>query len=107
MVQHIVLWRMADHLKTAEEIVAAKAAIKARLEGLIGVIDGIVSLRVETDLLPGSNADIALYSLFTSAEALAAYQVHPAHVEASGFVGERVQGRACGDFLVDERGAVS
>ncbi len=97
MVKHIILWKLKDEM-TAEEKAAAKAEAKKRLENLNGKIEGLVSLRVVTDSLESSNADMMLDSAFTTAEALAGYQVNPLHLEAAGFVRSVVSQRLCLDF---------
>lgn len=97
MVKHIILWKLKDEM-TAEEKTAAKAEAKKRLENLNGKIEGLVSLKVVTDSLDTSNADMMLDSTFTTAEALAGYQVNPLHVEAAGYVRSVVSQRLCLDF---------
>lgn len=97
MVKHIILWKLKDEM-TAEEKSAAKAEAKKRLENLNGKIEGLVSLRVVTDSLESSSADMMLDSAFTTAEALAGYQVNPLHVEAAGYVRSVVSQRLCLDF---------
>ena len=74
MIKHIILWKLKSEM-TAEEKSAAKLEAKTRLESLNGRIDGLVSLRVVTDGLSTSNADMMLDSQFTTTEALAGYQV--------------------------------
>lgn len=97
MVKHIILWKLKDEM-TADEKAAAKAEAKKRLENLNGKIEGLVSLRVITDSLDTSNADMMLDSSFTTAEALAGYQTNPLHLEAAGFVRSVVAQRLCLDF---------
>ena len=97
MVKHIILWKLKDEF-TPEEKAAAKLEAKKRLESLNGKIDGLVSLRVVTDSLPTSNADMMLDSEFVSEEALAGYQVNPLHLEAAGYVRSVVSNRLCLDF---------
>lgn len=97
MVKHIILWKLKDEF-TPEEKNAAKLEAKTRLEALNGKIDGLVSLRVVTDSLPTSNADMMLDSEFVSADALAGYQVNPLHLEAAGYVRSVVSTRLCLDF---------
>lgn len=97
MIKHIILWKLKSEM-TAEEKSAAKLEAKARLESLNGKIDGLVSLRVVTDGLSNSNADMMLDSQFTTTEALAGYQVNPLHLEAAGFVRSVVETRLCLDF---------
>jgi len=97
MVKHIILWKLKESL-SEEEKTAARAEAKRRLENLNGKIDGMISLKVVTDRLPSSNADMMLDSEFESVEALAGYQVNPLHVEAATFVRSVVEARLCLDF---------
>ena len=78
-----------------------KAAIKAGLEGLKGVVPGLLDIVVRTTGLASSNADLMLDSAFESEAALKGYAVHPAHVAvANGKVRPFVQTRLCLDFTV-------
>lgn len=97
MVKHIILWKLKETL-TEDEKTAARAEAKRRLEALNGKIDGMISLKVVTDRLPSSNADMMLDSEFESEEALAGYQTNPLHVEAATYVRSVVEARLCLDF---------
>lgn len=98
MVKHIILWKLREDL-TTEEKKQVKLRIKTELEALAGVIDGLESIHVQINGLPTSNADLMLDSTFASAEALAAYAVHPAHVAvADGAVRPYTAQRSCLDF---------
>ena len=97
MVKHIILWKLKESL-SEEEKAAARAEAKRRLENLNGKIPGMISLKVVTDRLPSSNADMMLDSEFETEEALAGYQVNPLHVEAATFVRSVVEARLCLDF---------
>ncbi len=98
MVKHIILWQLKDEL-TNEEKDSVKAGIKEGLESLQGKIDGLLEIKVETEGLPSSNADVMLHSVFDSAEALKGYAVHPAHVEvADTKVRPYTKTRLCLDF---------
>ncbi|MGN1346166.1 MAG: Dabb family protein [Eubacteriales bacterium] len=97
MVKHIILWKLKESLSD-EEKAAARAEAKRRLESLNGKIDGLISLKVVTDRLPSSNADMMLDSTFETAEALAGYQTNPLHVEAATYVRSVVEARLCLDF---------
>lgn len=100
MVKHIILWQLKDELQGAEKD-AVKQGIKEGLEGLQGVIPGLLEIKVNTNGLASSNADVMLDSSFESEEALKAYAVHPAHVEvADGKVRPYTKTRACLDFEV-------
>ena len=97
MVKHIILWKLKESL-TEEEKTAARAEAKRRLENLNGKIPGMISLKVVTDRLASSNADMMLDSEFENEEALAGYQVNPLHVEAATYVRSVVEARLCLDF---------
>ena len=58
----------------------------------------MISLKVVTDRLPSSNADMMLDSEFESEAALAGYQTNPLHVEAATYVRSVVDARLCLDF---------
>ncbi len=98
MTKHIILWQLKDELSESEKI-AVKTGIKEGLEGLAGQIPGLTEIKVYTEGLPSSNADVMLYSVFTDAAALQAYAVHPAHVAvADGKVRPYTKTRLCLDF---------
>ena len=100
MVKHIILWQLKDELQGAEKD-AVKKGIKEGLEGLQGVIPGLLEIKVNTNGLASSNADVMLDSSFESEEALKAYAVHPAHVKvADEKVRPFTKTRACLDFEV-------
>lgn len=98
MVKHIILWKLKDEL-SAEQKESVKQGIKTGLEGLRGVVPGLVDIRVRINGLPSSNADVMLDSTLADAEALKGYAVHPAHVEvANTKVRPFTQVRMCLDF---------
>ena len=100
MVKHIILWTLKEEL-TAGEKTAVKAEIKAGLEGLAGKIPGLLEIRVHTEGLPSSNADLMLDSCFVDEAALKGYAVHPEHVAvADGKVRPYTAVRSCLDFEV-------
>ena len=97
MVRHIILWKLKA-LPEAEKT-AAKANIKSGLEGLRGVVPGLLDIRVRTAGLASSNADVMLDSSFIDEAALKGYAVHPAHVKvADTFVRPFTEIRLCLDF---------
>ena len=97
MIKHIILWKLKETLSEKEKA-EARAEAKRRLEALNGKIDGMIDLKVITDRLPSSNADMMLDSTFETEEALAGYQVNPLHVEAATYVRSVVEARLCLDF---------
>ena len=100
MVKHIILWQLKDELQGVEKD-AVKQGIKEGLEGLQGVIQGLLEIKVNTNGLASSNADVMLDSSFESEEALQAYAVHPAHVKvADEKVRPFTKTRMCLDFEI-------
>ena len=99
MVNHYVFWNLQDTL-TTEEKKEAGLAIREKLETVAKLVPGVVSLKVRINELNSSNRDIALLSSFESVEALNAYQVHPEHVKAGGYIKTVTCNRTCFDFEV-------
>ena len=98
MVKHIILWTLKAEY-SAEEKAEIKAGIKEGLEGLKGVIPGLIDIKVVTEGLASSNADLMLDSTFECEDALKAYAVHPQHVAvANGKVRPYTAVRSCLDF---------
>jgi len=96
MVKHIILWTLKEEFNNDE----IKKGIKESLEALVGVVPGLVELKVQIEKLPTSNADVMLYSVLESEEALKGYAVHPAHVEvADTKVRPYTAIRACIDYV--------
>lgn len=100
MVKHIILWKLKDEY-TYEEKENIKLGIKNGLEGLYGKIEGLTMIKVQTECLESSNADIMLDSSFENEESLKNYAVHPKHVEvADTFVRPYTAVRSCIDFEI-------
>ena len=98
MIKHIILWKLKDEIVDKTSV---KAGIKAGLEGLKGVVPGLVDIVVNAKGLSSSNADVMLDSTFESEAVPKAYAVHPAHVEvANRDVRPYTQTRLCLDFEV-------
>ena len=96
MVKHIILWQLKEELA---DKAAVKAGIKAGLEGLRGRIPGLLDIRVRTEGLASSNADVMLDSSFADAASLKGYAVHPEHVRvADTKVRPFTKTRLCLDF---------
>ncbi|MBQ9911374.1 MAG: Dabb family protein [Lachnospiraceae bacterium] len=101
MVRHIILWKLKEEIQ-GEELEKVKNGIQEHLEGLNGVIPGLLWIMVRRTGLPSSkNADLMLDSAFESEEALKGYAVHPAHVEvANTYVRPYTAYRSCFDYEV-------
>ena len=98
MVKHIILWQLKDEL-SAEEKVNVKKGIKEGLEGLAGKIPGLVEIKVQTEGLASSNAEVMLDSTFENEAALKGYAVHPEHVAVADVkVRPYTKTRMCLDF---------
>lgn len=99
MVKHIILWTLNPEL-SEERKAEVKKDIKAGLEGLVGKVPGLVSVKVNVDgRLASSNCDVMLDSTLESEAALKAYAVHPEHVAvADTKVRPYTVQRVCLDF---------
>lgn len=101
MVRHIVVWDFREEL-TDEERKKYGEEIKKELENLKDLIDGIVSIKVMTDAMFSSDADIMLDSVFVNEEAYKTYQTHPEHVRVGTYVVRpRTCNRKCFDYYFD------
>lgn len=101
MIKHVILWTLNPELSDSEKN-EVKKNIKSGLEGLVGVVPGLIELTVHIDgRLASSNADLMLDSTLESEEALKGYACHPAHVAVAN---EKVRPftvqRSCLDFEI-------
>lgn len=95
MIKHVVFWKLRDVPEKEQN--AQK--MKELLEGLVGVVPGLLSASVGVNITPG-DYDIALISELVDEAALAVYQNHPAHCKVKEFVHSAVCSRACVDFTI-------
>ena len=93
MVKHIVLY----NLKEGVEKESTVKMIASHLEPLVGKIPGLLHLEVRKTY---NGMDYALYSEFESREALAAYAVHPLHLEAKKHFFHLLDTRVAADYEV-------
>ena len=93
MVKHIVLY----NLKEGVEKESTVKMIASHLEPLVGKIPGLLHLEVRKTY---NGMDYALYSEFESKEALAAYAVHPLHLEAKKHFFHLLDSRVAADYEV-------
>lgn len=97
MVRHVILWKLKDGIADRASV---KEDIRSGLEGLKGVVPGLVGIVVRTEGLASSSADVMLDSTFESEDALRGYATHPAHVAvANGRVRPFVETRLCLDYV--------
>ena len=95
MVKHIILWKLKSEFNNND----VKMGIKTGLEGLLGKIDGLLEIKVQTETIDSSNVDVMLYSVFENQDALKGYAVHPEHVKvADTLVRPFTETRSCIDF---------
>ena len=95
MVKHIILWKLKEEFNSEE----VKQGMKTGLEGLKGVVPGLLEIEVQTETLCSSNVDVMLYSVLENEEALKGYAIHPEHVKvAENLVKPFVETRNCIDF---------
>lgn len=101
MVKHIILWTLNPEL-SQEQRLQVLTEIKQGLEGLKGVVPGLLDVHVQIDgRIDTSNCDLMLDCTLESEEALRAYAVHPAHVAvANGKVRPFTIQRVCLDFAL-------
>lgn len=99
MIRHLVFWKFATD--DPGEKAAQVADLAARFGALVPLIDGTERIDVHGDLgETDGNWDVVLDSDYRDRAALAAYQVHPAHVEVAAHVRTLVTARSCVDFEV-------
>lgn len=100
MVKHMILWKI-DEKFSSEEKIKIMADAKRELEALKGKVPGLLEIKLQTEKLPSSNADMMLDSTLESEDALKGYQTHPDHVAvANGFVRPYTSERLCLDFEI-------
>ncbi|MFS0866532.1 Dabb family protein [Microbacterium sp. 179-B 1A2 NHS] len=99
MIRHVVAFRLNG--ATAEDRAAHAAEAARRLNALLGVVPSLRSMSAGAETLyPGRNWDLVLVADVDDEAALDAYQVHPAHVEVSGFIRSVMAERVAVDFQV-------
>lgn len=98
LIKHVILWKIKEEY-SPEQRKAIKENAKRELEGLVGRIEGLLTLKIEIEALPSSNADLMLMSEFKDEAALRAYAAHPAHnAVADTYVRPFMCQRLCLDF---------
>ncbi|MFE6735550.1 Dabb family protein [Microbacterium sp. NPDC057650] len=99
MIRHVVMWKLAS--EDASERAEQAAEVARRLNVLDGVVPQLRAVNAGANAVPiDSNWDVALVADVESTEDLEAYQVHPAHVEAAGYIRSVVASRVAVDFEV-------
>lgn len=91
MVKHIVLYNLKEGVEKEPTV----KMIASHLEPLVSKIPGLLHLEVRKTY---NGMDYALYSEFESREALAAYAVHPLHLEAKKHFFHLLDTRVAADY---------
>ena len=91
MVKHIVVYKLKEDINKEEAV----AIIASCLEPLVGKIPGLTHMEIRRCF---QGSDYALYSEFESADALAAYAVHPLHLEAKSHFHHFIATRTAADY---------
>jgi hypothetical protein len=98
VIRHVVIFSLAGDAAARSAIAAT---VRDGLEALPARIPQIRHLEVGLDLgLVDRNSDLVLITEFDTPEDLAAYQVHPAHVDFADRVGPLLAGTAEVDHLI-------
>ena len=92
MITHMVFWKLQEENRAENAL-----RIKRSLEALVGVIPGLLEMRVGVNF-NGGEYDLALCSRFADMAALHGYEAHPEHLKVRAFVKQVVVGRAAVDF---------
>ena len=93
MVKHIVLYTFKEDVNKDDAV----KLIASVLEPLVGKIPGLLHMEIRRAF---NGMDYALYSEFESADALAAYAVHPLHLEAKSHFHHFIATRTAADYEV-------
>lgn len=100
MVKHVIIWNLKAEFSDEEKLIIKQNA-KQNLEALVGKIDGLVDLKIQTKFLSTSTGEMMLDSTFVDFDALRAYATHPLHQEAANrYVRPFTASRSCVDFEI-------
>jgi hypothetical protein len=100
MIRHIVGWKLTAEDEAGKAVAAE--AIRAALEGLVPLIDGLIDLKVVSNSADiAGNSDLALIAHYANVDDLRAYIAHPAHREAVGVVRANTTERWAIDYDIE------
>lgn len=100
MVKHVIIWNLKAEFSDEEKLIIKQNA-KQNLEALVGKIDGLVDLKIQTEFLSTSTGEMMLDSTFVDFDALRVYATHPLHQEAANrYVRPFTASRSCVDFEI-------
>ncbi len=95
MVKHYIMWKLKDDIADKK---AAAEKIKSGLEGLVGVVPGLLSAKVHINPMDSSNASMMLDTSFENEADYDVYKTHPAHIAVAEYVRSVVCERVCFDL---------
>ena len=99
MIRHIVMWNIKG--ATREQWMHNIHALRQSFESLRGRIPGLLCLEIGVDQSKVDYAcDVVPYSEFESAQALAAYAVHPEHLRVKTEIGDMRIAKHQVDYVV-------
>lgn len=99
MIRHIVMWNIKGASK--DEWTHNVQALRQSFESIRGHIPGLLHLEIGVDQSHVEYAcDVVLYSEFESAQALAAYAVHPEHLRVKAELGDMRIARHQVDYAI-------
>ena len=100
MIKHIVFWRLNENAYGNDKRTNA-GILKEKLLAMQGKVNGLLKVEVGFDFSNEKDScDVALYSEFTTKEALHQYQIHPDHQEIKKWIGEVRYERRVVDYEV-------
>ena len=100
MIKHIVFWRFNESAYGNDKQKNARI-LKEKLLAMKNKVDGIIKVEVGFDFSTEKDScDVALYSEFTTKEALHQYQVHADHQQIKKWLSEVRYERRVVDYEV-------
>lgn len=94
MVKHFVMWKLKESVRP-EEREAVIGRIKSGLEGLVGIVPGLVDVHVAAAF---DGFDLCLSTTFESRKDLLIYQNHPEHAKVRTYIHTVIADRAFCDW---------
>ena len=98
MIRHVVMWDYSGDC-TEEENRLNAIQIKSGFEDMYYAIEGVQSVRVIIDPLPGSSADILLAVLLADEDAFEDFKNHPSRIRLLEFIAECCEHERILNFL--------
>ena len=96
MIIHIVMWKLKGEGAEKQDNIRK---VKAALETCKDIVPGMLKYEIGIDAgIDHAPWDIAVYSEFSSREALQAYQQHPTHLAIKPIVGAVREARGAVDY---------